>query len=65
MTPRVEPADSTEPIPEEWISEKPTPEETKAWWAEWEKLPPIERSRPAAEVLAEVRGKEPYNFGDE
>jgi hypothetical protein len=27
----------------------------RAWWAAWDELVPIERRRPAAEVLAETR----------
>lgn len=49
------------PIPREWISELPSREEAAKWWAEWENLPPIELGRPAAEILAEVRGEESYD----
>ena len=61
VTTRTKPTDPAEPIPEEWISHRADPEKVAAWWAEWEKLPPIERRRPAAEVLAEVRGEEPHS----
>ncbi|MQA92775.1 MAG: hypothetical protein GEU90_21560 [Gemmatimonas sp.] len=58
MSTRAEPKEPAEPIPEEWISEKPGPEEAAEWWERWRNLPSIERRRPAAEVLAEVRGEE-------
>lgn len=64
MTTRAEPREPAEPIPEEWISEKPNPDEAAEWWARWRELPPIERRRPAAEVLAEVRGEESYNVDE-
>jgi hypothetical protein len=62
VTTRAKPTEPAEPIPEEeWISHRAHPGKVAEWWAEWEKLPPIERHGPAAEVLGEVRGEEPHD----
>jgi hypothetical protein len=37
------------------VSATPDPDRQRAWWAWWTARPVVERRRPAAEVLAEVR----------
>jgi hypothetical protein len=52
-------------IPEEWVAHRADARKVAQWWAEWERMPPLERRRPAAEVLAEVRGEDPYDCDDQ
>jgi hypothetical protein len=43
------------PGPVVQVSATPDPDRERAWWAWWTARPVVERRRPAAEVLAEVR----------
>ena len=52
MTSRAAPK---EPGPAVQVIATPDPDKEREWWSWWKAQPVTERSRPAAEVLAEVR----------
>jgi hypothetical protein len=43
------------PSPDVEVTARADPDKARRWWDDWDKLAPVERSRPAPEVLAETR----------
>ena len=43
------------PPPEVQVTVRADADKSREWWEAWNELAPIERRRPATEVLAEIR----------
>ena len=48
-------ATAPHPPPEVDVTARADADRARDWWAKWNRLAPVERRRPAAEVLADTR----------